>query len=163
WEVYSYETTPDMEVAEAIRISVSVPLIFEAVKGQGKNINGNAITNIYCDGGVMNNYPITLFDEPKYNTFPYEGINLDTLGVRFMNRLKHANITNLLEYIESLLHITTYVQQEYYKSNPLNGERSIVIDPGSIDPMYFNIRTGDEKFQYLYDQGYKAAKDFFVH
>ncbi|MDF2802889.1 MAG: Patatin [Anaerocolumna sp.] len=161
YEVFSYETTPDMEVAEAVRISMSIPLIFEAVKDEVRDVYGNSLTNVFCDGGVMNNYPLTLFDGAVYNTFPYYGINLDTLGVRFISRLIHTNITNLLEYIESLLHISTYIQQENYESNPLNKERSIVIDPYNINPINFNISTGDETYEFLYKQGYEGAMNFF--
>lgn len=161
WEVYSYETTPDMEVAEAVRISMSIPLIFEAVRNVTKDAYGNSLTNILCDGGVMNNYPLGLFDAVDYNTYPYQGINLDTLGVRFLGNLVHTSINNLLEYIESLLHITTYIQQENYEANPLNKERSIIIDPSNINPIDFDISTGDERYQFLYNQGYKAASAFF--
>lgn len=160
WQVFSYETTPNMEVAEAVRISMSIPLIFEAVKSEIKDEYNNSLSNVFCDGGIMNNYPLNLFDAMDYNTFPYYGINLDTLGVRFINRLVHTNISNLLEYIESLLHISTYIQQENYESNPLNKERSIVIDPYNINPIDFNISTGDETYEFLYRQGYEAAMNF---
>ncbi len=161
WEVYSYETTPHMEVAEAVRISMSIPLIFESVRNAAKDEYGNSYTNILCDGGVMNNYPLGLFDAQGYNTYNYQGINLDTLGVRFLGNLVHTSITNLLEYIESLLHISTYIQQENYESNPLNKARSIVIDPSNVNPLDFNISTGDERYQFLYNQGFKAASVFF--
>lgn len=162
WEIFSYDTTPDMEVAEAVRISMSIPLIFESVKKETRDKYGNSITNVFSDGGIMNNYPINLFDSMDYNTYPYYGINLDTLGVRFLSRLQHVNITNLLEYIESLIHVSTYIQQENYEANPLNKERSIVIDPQDVNPIDFNVSTGDEKYRFLYMQGYNAAKKFLA-
>lgn len=57
-EVFSYEHTPDMCVADAVRMSMSIPLFFEAVKSPRGDV--------YVDGGVLNNYPVRLFDREKY-------------------------------------------------------------------------------------------------
>lgn len=57
-EVFSFEHTPRVCVADAVRISMSIPLFF-AVK---KSLRGD----VYVDGGVLDNYPIKLFDRKKY-------------------------------------------------------------------------------------------------
>ncbi|CAN2045673.1 NTE family protein [Candidatus Magnetomoraceae bacterium gMMP-13] len=57
-EVFSYEHTPRMCVADAVRISMSIPLFFAAKR----SVRGD----IYVDGGLFNNYPIKLFDRKKY-------------------------------------------------------------------------------------------------
>jgi NTE family protein len=57
-EVFSNEHTPDMKVADAARISMSITLFFAAVRSK--------IDDVYVDGGVFNNYPIKLFDRMKY-------------------------------------------------------------------------------------------------
>ena len=59
--VFSFETTPDMEVALAVRISMSIPLFFESVPFR---YPGTASDQLYVDGGVMWNYPISIFDHP---------------------------------------------------------------------------------------------------
>jgi len=58
-EVFSQERQPDMPLAEALRISMSIPLFF-AAKRYGPR------KDVYVDGGVMLNYPIKLFDRPRY-------------------------------------------------------------------------------------------------
>jgi len=160
-KIFSYETTPRMEVAEAVRISMSIPLFFEAVKTDDVNKSGNVAQNVYCDGGAMNNYPLTIFDTQPFNSKQPYGVNMETVGVRFLSRLKYTDIENLLQYIESLLQLSSYIQQESYESNPLNKARSIVIDADDINPIDFNINAGDERFKFLYDQGYRSAKDYF--
>ena len=160
-KVFSYETTPDMEVAEAVRISMSIPLYFEAVKLKSLTREGDSVTNVLCDGGIMNNYPLNLFDNPKYNPVLLQGTNMETLGVCFHNKIKDKEIDSLLSYIESLLHVASYLQQEIYESNELNRDRSIIINTYEISPLDFNITTGDTKYRFLYMQGYRAAKDFF--
>lgn len=57
-EVFSIEHTPKMPILEAVRISMSIPLFFKAVI--------NAQNDVFVDGGVLNNYPIKLFDREKY-------------------------------------------------------------------------------------------------
>ena len=57
-EVYSPEHTPRMRVVDAVRRSMSIPLFFSAVKDDRKDI--------FVDGGVINNYPVKLFDREKY-------------------------------------------------------------------------------------------------
>lgn len=58
-EVFSIERHENMALIDAVRISMSIPLFFAAVKyGPPKNI--------YVDGGVILNYPVKLFDREKY-------------------------------------------------------------------------------------------------
>lgn len=58
-EVFSCERHPDMKVAEAVRISMSIPLFFAAVRH-------GARSDVYVDGGMMLNYPVKLFDRQRY-------------------------------------------------------------------------------------------------
>lgn len=48
-EYFSVETTPTMRVLDAVRISMSIPLLFTAVRRH----NG-----LFVDGGIRDNYPI---------------------------------------------------------------------------------------------------------
>ena len=57
-EVFSHEHTPAARIADAVRISMSIPLFFAAFR--------NARNDVYVDGGVLNNYPVKLFDREKY-------------------------------------------------------------------------------------------------
>ena len=57
-EVYSPEHTPRMRVVDAIRRSMSIPLFFRAVRDDRDDI--------FVDGGLINNYPVKLFDREKY-------------------------------------------------------------------------------------------------
>lgn len=58
-EVFSAERHASMELATAVRISMSLPLFFTAVR-YGKR------RDVYVDGGVQLNYPIKLFDRKRY-------------------------------------------------------------------------------------------------
>jgi len=58
-EFFSAERHPDMELATAVRISMSIPLFFAAV-------NHGPRGDVYVDGGVQLNYPVKLFDRERY-------------------------------------------------------------------------------------------------
>ncbi|XP_033741846.1 uncharacterized protein YqhO-like [Pecten maximus] len=53
------KTTPDMPVRLAVRMSMSIPGMFQVVK---YNPNTQSPNNMYIDGGVLCNYPIHCFD-----------------------------------------------------------------------------------------------------
>ena len=61
-KVFCYDTTPDVKVADAARISMSIPLFFRAVQ----NINNDG--HVYVDGGLLDNYPIKVFDRASFIT-----------------------------------------------------------------------------------------------
>jgi len=58
-EVYSadFTETKKFKVAEAVRMSMSIPLFFQAMDENGET---------FVDGGVFRNYPIKLFDHRRY-------------------------------------------------------------------------------------------------
>ncbi|KAH9492780.1 hypothetical protein Btru_026294 [Bulinus truncatus] len=113
------KTTPDMSVRLAVRMSLSIPGLFRAVK---HTLHGH--TDIFVDGGVLCNYPIHCFDgwwlsmEPEDNFLerlqPLEDIprllerterfglyNEKTLGMQ----LYSDNEQDLLKYqLENLRH-----------------------------------------------------------
>ncbi|GAB3302859.1 patatin-like phospholipase family protein [Hymenobacter tenuis] len=96
-QVFSYETHPDLRVADAVRISMSIPLYFRAVllDTQGHVVRrptqGQEV-EVLVDGGLLANYPIDLFDQPRYlpvgaatvaeAATPGRFINPETLGLR---------------------------------------------------------------------------------
>ena len=56
-EVYSPEHTPNMSVSDAVRRSLSIPLFFRANQRN---------EDVFVDGGVINNYPVKMFDREKF-------------------------------------------------------------------------------------------------
>ncbi|MCR4681545.1 MAG: patatin-like phospholipase family protein [Bacteroidales bacterium] len=59
-KVFNARTTPTVKVADAARISMSIPLFFGAIKG----VNGD--DHIYVDGGLLDNYYVKVFDRLNY-------------------------------------------------------------------------------------------------
>ena len=158
--LFSYDTTPNLEVAQAVKISMSVPLFFESTKTiipEEKDdplaLEINAGKDVYCDGGIMANYPIGLFDDKT--------INYQTLGVRIASDPVYKKINNLLDFVMNLMDSLMSAQSDYINNNPIDKARSIEIKTASMAALNFNIKTGDETYNFLYQQGYNAAKAYF--
>lgn len=58
-EVFSAERHASMELATAVRVSMSIPLFFAAVRHGPRK-------DVYVDGGVQLNYPVKIFDRERY-------------------------------------------------------------------------------------------------
>jgi predicted acylesterase/phospholipase RssA len=59
----SAETTPDMPVALAMRISISLPIYFDPIEWHG---------DLWADGGVINNMPVEYFEHDKSGTLAFD-------------------------------------------------------------------------------------------
>jgi NTE family protein len=150
-----------MEVATAIRISMSIPLFFESIKFDKNITPKKSVPYVFSDGGIMRNYPINLFDSHYFMDKIVNGVNIQTLGVRFKSKTKYTEINSFIDYIENLIKSFMKIQQDMYNNNPEDKLRSIEIDTKDISFIDFNISPNDEKYNFLYQQGYRATKDYF--
>ena len=82
---FSHITHPEMEVLKAIRISTSIPFFYNPVKFEN---------DLYVDGGIVNNFPIEIFEE-----------NLDeTLAILLIGTdYDHQEINDIQGYFNSLV------------------------------------------------------------
>ena len=64
-ETMSAEKTPDACIADAVRFSMSIPFFFASKRSPRGDV--------YVDGGVLDNYPVKLFDREKYLHNPASG------------------------------------------------------------------------------------------
>lgn len=159
--VFSYETTPDMEVALAARISMSIPFYFESIEYQ---YPGTSEPQSYADGGIMWNYPINLFDDPRYGKKIVNGINTETLGMFIFtspSETRYKKVDGLVDYLSALFESLLLVQEHLIAMNEKNKGRTIFIDDKGVPSTYFDVDTGDETYRKLYDSGYESARAFF--
>ena len=80
--VFSAETTPDVPIWRAVRMSMSIPLFFASVNYEGR---------VMVDGGVTWNYPVDLFDDLKYVR---EGDEAASLAVDYPTTRSETQVYN---------------------------------------------------------------------
>ena len=181
-EIFSNEHTPNLCVADAARISMSIPLFFAAVRGMRGDV--------YVDGGLLDNYAIKIFDRTKYvktnmvRTEYYEEINAalkekprkisdyvynkETLGFRLDAETEIAmfrdnaeppirEIDSFFDYTKALLNTLIDFQNNVHLHSD-DWQRTIYIDTLGVSSIDFNIT--DDKKQALVDSGFKHTQDY---
>lgn len=149
---FSTDKTPSVIVAEAVRASMSIPLFFEAWQFS----NNNPDDHVYVDGGMIYNYPITIFDTNDV-------ANPNTLGLFLSNLGPAPAPSNLqrgmfIKYIESLVTTMLDAQVINFENDPEEKKRSIVIDNLGISAT--NFKLSDTQKTDLYNSGKKYATEF---
>jgi len=166
-EVMSYQETPQVSVADAVRMSMSIPLYFEALRFDGKKFGKG---DYYVDGGVYNNYPIKLFDQPPYvktADLKRSKGNPETLGMFLypesgLKISRHENPHNLMDYLGIVIsNLYTSYETIQYEVSIIDQHRTIAISDCGILSTDFSIVKGDEKYTKLYEAGRKATLAFF--
>lgn len=164
-ELFSYETTPHVAVADAVRMSMSIPFFFQALRFDGEKFGQG---DIYIDGGLYDNFPIQLFDNVKYarqNPWYIQGINWETLGCylypyRDEDKLEKDPKT-LREYLVLTLdNIFDAFQMMSYENSAIDKKRTIKINDCGISPIEFNIPINSERYHELINSGKNAAATF---
>ncbi len=150
--ICSAETTPDLEVAEAVRTSLSIPIFFESIIFENIYFKG-----YFGDGGVMNNYPINLFDEGLEP-------NEETLGLFLYtkdNTQKLPEHYGLKDFAGDMVFSLLQAQDWYVARQQEDVARTIQIECTGVSPTGFDIQPGDAKYKKLYDSG-KAGAEAFI-
>ena len=156
-DISSYGTNPDdLEIALAVRMSMSIPLFFQAVRLQNSTSTPPS-TSIIVDGGLLSNFPVELFDSDGVPAWPTFGFRLVRSGP--LQVVKH-DINGPFSEIAAMLFTASSAHDAYYLSND-KFVRTITIDTGDISSTNFNL-TADQK-QQLYNNGIAAANDFLDH
>lgn len=164
--IFSADTTPEVSVADAVMMSSSLPFFYEAVQFDGKNIGSG---DFYGDGGLLANYPLHVFDDPKYSidnkNFVY-GINWETLGCRLytpeecIKEIKPIN--GLFHYIQNLLETVGEVQDRAYESSITDILRTINVSNYGVSPTDTSIRPeqNDMRYKDMVTAAERAANDY---
>lgn len=161
-QLFSAENTPNVEIWQAVRASMSIPLLFEPA-----NINNN----YYVDGGLAWNYPIEIYDADlqqiiKDGTTPKR--NMSTLGFYLEpeNIISTSNkFAESSEKINSLSSFASSLVDFMYQSanmryiHPEDKARTVFIDDLGVSATDFSIP--DNVVNNLINSGNKATKSYF--
>jgi len=181
-EVFSVEHSPDMRLADAVRISMSLPLFFTAIR--------NTRSDIYVDGGLLNNYPVKLFDREKYvarekrstdyyqkqnasflkehpESSPYV-YNKETIGFRLDSKEEIAGFRHNEPQVEKIDHFFEYIRAliktilDSQSNTHLHGDdwqRTIYIDTLGVSTTDFSL--SDDLKRDLEKSGRNGAEEYF--
>jgi NTE family protein len=151
-DIEDYGIRPeDLNVAAAIRMSMSLPFFYEPIKL--KNMIANQASYV-VDGGVLSNFPVWLFDAengiPEWPTF---GFKLVEPGEGKPNMIKGP-----ISLISALISTMTQAHDARYIED-MDFVRTIAIPTLGVGTTDFDISR--EKSEALYESGRSAAEKFF--
>lgn len=131
-EIFSWETTPNLQISDAVLTSMSIPGFFyiRYIDSEKRKIDWNpTLKKIsaheiipYVDGGVLNNYPINIFRDYKYWLPAYYGLvkshhfNPSSLGIRVDSKEEVLDLIDIRHHeIISMQHEAEDKQSEMQK------------------------------------------------
>ena len=180
-DIFSYEHTPDMSIALAVRISGGIPFYFEPVilDNQYKKIEKtDTLTerNYYVDGGMIANYPISIFDSCLNGRNPLQcdklWFNPQTLGIKLersaqIDSLKNNSsiippfeIRSVKDYIHAFNNMVFETMNRKYPTLENEKKRTIYVSYGNVQSKVRKMKP--EEKDLLYNNGVKAATDFLT-
>ena len=179
-DIFSFEHTPGMSIALAVRISGGLPLYFEPVilDNHYRKIEKNdsiSFKNYYVDGGMMANYPISIFDTCENNADPLQcdklRFNLQTLGIKLERPAQIDSIKNnshiippfeiktFRDYIHAFNNLVIETLNRKYPNLENEKDRTIYVSYGSIFSKVRKMKPAEKEM--LYNNGVNAVSDFF--
>jgi len=178
-DVFSHETSPDLPICDAVRMSMSIPLFFSSVKKPNIATGDN---DVMVDGGVAWNYAVNLFDKKKYianpvsgetvnyNTDPNYIFNHETLGFRLDSKqtieysksdwsIVPEQIKSIKDYASALVSFMMETANNLHlHQNDWN--RTIFID--TLDVQTTDFKLPPQKIDQLIESGKKGVTDYFA-
>jgi NTE family protein len=173
--ILSRKTYPRMKVKDAVRISISIPLYFEAVfiDKEGRTFRhpkSKQGLDIMVDGGFIGNFPIKIFDSIE-NTDSKDFIvsNSATVGFRIDNDKQIENdrqhkdladmpVSNLKEYGTAFYNmVIENLNRQTLSEN--DWKRTISISDGAIGPRLRKLSKSE--ISALIENGRVATNRFF--
>lgn len=154
-DISDYGIDPDyLRVADAIRMSMSIPFFFRPVSLKYINPNGEEHNSYIVDGGVLSNFPVWLFDtENQWNSNPTFGFKLVGPKTGRPNDIK-GPLSMLKALFDTMMeaHDNRFIEEK-------NFDRTIPIPTLGVKTTDFGISR--EKMNELYHAGKDAARNFF--
>jgi NTE family protein len=152
----------ELGVADAVRMSMSIPLFFEPVEIENKQTNH---VHVIVDGGILSNFPVWLFDSegraPRWPTFGLLLVEPDpktpiTERLPAPEQAPHG-FRALTDLLTGLLHTVTEAHDRMYVEKAQYA-RTIPIPTLGVRTTEFELTRA--RAQALYDSGRLAAKSF---
>jgi NTE family protein len=149
----------DLEVADAVRMSMSIPIFFEpyTVEVSGEDV-------VLVDGGMLSNFPVWVFDSDGVPDWPTFGLKLvdpepkkPGPGEPPPLPVKHSALKELVAYLLGLVGTMTESHDKLYLERD-TFVRTITIPNLGVKATEFHLRK--ETSEALYKAGQDAANVF---
>jgi NTE family protein len=148
----------DLEVAYAVRMSMSIPIFFEPVMHRNPR---TGVDHLIVDGGMLSNFPVWLFDAdkgepPRWPTFGMLLVEGDP-KVPVAHRVEGRQSGSIIDYIKALASTMMEAHDRLYLEKA-TFVRTIPIPTLGVSTTEFDITPA--RVRAIYESGRRAAFDF---
>jgi NTE family protein len=147
YKKFNYLETPDIKVIDAIRMSISVPFLFTINEFEG---------DIHVDGGLIDNYPIKVFEGDLKNFLGFKLINHGEMD----NHDVDERIDDIESYIYNILSCYMVQKEKHTTRSEEFKNCTVYIHTEDITQSVNFSLTVSEKHK-LIEIGYKSISNFF--
>lgn len=144
-EYVNYSNNPDLSCLDAIRMSSNIPFIFNDFIYN---------SNEYIDGGIIDNFPLTVLNENKFYNKKAIGINLH------YSKLSGINDNYIIKQIDKFYNIIMASSREN-KDIPKNLDIDIIKIYGLDDIQIHTFNITQTKKLELFSLGYNYSKHYY--
>lgn len=155
------EDPDDIDVAQAVRMSMSIPIFFEPVRFTNRLTDEE---HLIVDGGMLSNFPVWLFDaeEPQWPTIGMKLVRSPEtpIGEELAEPVPRAGVKQVIGYLRSLVDTMMAAHDRLYVEQHDFDRRTIGIDTLGVGTTEFDLSP--ERALALYESGRTAAKEFLA-
>lgn len=175
-EIFSHETYPTMRIADAVRISMSIPLFYEAIWLDSKGKvweDGCAECQLFVDGGLLMNYPVEVFDRPEFikniHNTGEKPFNTETIGLRLercdqidydLNQNQTIAPRTIQDFGTYMSALSGLLMRNVAPPHPRDPERTIYINDLGFSSMPRKVPVTEKEM--LLNSGRQAVLEFFA-
>jgi len=145
---FSASQTPHTIIAEAVRASISIPLLFKSWQFSNKQPNDH----IYVDGGIFFNNSINTFQNIE------ETLSLYVNGPQRNKKKNNLSYRSPSQYASALYDTLVNSRNLEYQNSPAHQKHSIIINNINVSATDFGISA--EMKRKLISKGKEAAEKF---
>ncbi len=180
-EIFSYKNSPNLPLATAVRISSTIPLYFAPIPLDDSmhKINKADTTkyiNYYVDGGMLCNYPISMFDSCKVGGEPVLCndlvFNEQTIGIKLerpeqienylnnSNKIPKYNPKSFKDYMSAFGNLMMETMERKYPNLENEKGRTIFISYGNVSAKIKKMSYKSKRE--LFENGVKGVEAFLA-
>ncbi|TDD79526.1 patatin-like phospholipase family protein [Actinomadura rubrisoli] len=157
WEYHRYGLDPDEQsVADAVRASASIPVFFRPrrVRSQGRS------ASLHVDGGMLSNYPITVFDRHDHVTprWPTFGVKLSARPPDGGPFPQWRPVRGPVGFARAVIATMAEAHDRVLMDEPSIVARTMFAATDGVLATDFGLDA--ETRERLYESGRRAARDF---
>ena len=140
-EYFNYKLTPDMPIYLGVRISCSIPVIYNYVKYNDL---------IYVDGAILDNFPMDYFKNEMQHT----------LGFCVLSKTDSKELVNIKTIDQFMLTILISINKKNIDKLIQQYKKNTIIIECDYEGVNFNL--SDQQKRQVMEKGYNSIKKYYV-